>query len=146
MKIRQFSKAEISKLSDTENDAILIVESQPYGQDDDIAFNAVLPDELDENFSNRKIGRSIKDAGRTTGFFQQLGGSGVFNPTKASYHFPKQVGDILSRMNPARISIEGETWAEILPKVPFLKPEFLNTLNIQKAESTPKKNRKSKKS
>lgn len=132
MKLLQLNFTEIPLLTDKPN---IIVESQEYGQLSDFRFNVVVPDAVaDELAANTSI-RVIEDKGRTIGFWQRLGGKGVYEPKLAPLQaFSKNVLPILIKCTPAQLSFTGKTWNDILLSMPN-KEENTQIFNLSISDS-----------
>lgn len=132
MKILQFTKQQLIEMDADSSSTFLIVESQPYGLDSDIYYNAVMSDETAELFLEKDIGRRIADKGRTVGFFQHIGSGGVFEPKNASLtHFSETALAVLKKLPNAKILVHGETWNEILQAISNLQKSFVDSLNLK---------------
>jgi hypothetical protein len=132
MKLLQLNFTEIPLLTDKPN---IIVESQEYGQLSDFRFNVVVPDAVaDELTANTPI-RIIEDKGRTIGFWQRLGGKGVYEPKLAPLQaFSKNVLPIIVKCTPAQLSFTGKTWNDIILSMPN-KEENTQIFNLSISDS-----------
>lgn len=149
MKILQLGSADLQHLTGLRN---IIVESQPYGQPTDFIYHVVLNDaNADELIQNHGI-REIEDKGRTVGFYQNLGGGGIYATHAISSlscpDIPDRIRDILARQKEATLSFEGKTWKEIIGNMPFME-NVLNELGYFEGKvvtkATPRTSKRSSK-
>ena len=134
MKIRQFTQRDLERIDETFG-VFLVVESQPYGHDNDLMYNAVMSDETDKQFAEAELGRSITDKGRSIGFFQNFGGAGVFKAKHCVPYFSKSASDIIKTLPEGTISVEGQTWREIMQKARGLDQNFIDSLKLGEVSS-----------
>lgn len=98
---------------------ILIVESQVYGQDDDLIFHIACSNEIADELKHTFFLREIPDTGRTPGFWQNLGGSGVYKPKSVvPTFFSPRIATILRNKAEAQLSYTGATWRDIIASFP----------------------------
>lgn len=85
---------------------ILVLEQQPYGADSDKRYRIASSQEIQGL-------EPIQDYGRTSGWFQCLGGSGIF--IKGKIKLPNHIKQIIEKTSKNLfLSVEGNTWTEIL--------------------------------
>lgn len=156
MKLFQLKPDDVKKFATNER-AIraIVVESQNYGNPEDLLYHLAVSDESAELMKELELGREIEDKGRTVGFWQNLGGEGIHKPALAALSgFPEKLASILGQQPESKISIPGATWAEIIENAPFtreVKDVYLAKADIQessegsKPANKPKRKRGSRK-
>jgi len=149
MKLYQLNKKEMLALQDW-NIAHLVVESQNYGAESELLYHIIVSLKDEEAFNKLSIGRLIEDKGRTSGFWQNLGGSGIYaTKTVAIQSFSPNLTKLLAKQPEAKVNFSGESWEEILRSMPLhdaVKELFLQakTEQVEKS-STPVNSGKSRK-
>jgi hypothetical protein len=149
MKLYQVNKTEIETLKASKI-VILVVESQNYGMDDEFLYHIVVSLQDMEAFNELGIGRPIEDKGRTSGFWQNLGGSGIYSTkTVIMQGFSANLTKLLANQPEAKVNFSGESWEEILRSMPLgdaVKELFLEQKEEQvEKSSTPVNSGKSRK-
>lgn len=121
MKILSFGHSELSVIPpDT---PYLILESQNYGSPDDRKYHVLVNDANGNKLIRDCFIREIEDKGRTSGFWQNVGGSGVYAVHAVALQgFSPKLTDIISRRAEATLSFTGKTWKEIVTSMPFADP------------------------
>lgn len=131
-----------SALRGLESRRFLIVESQEYGQPTDFLFHVVVNNKNAKELLKLNGVREIKDTGRTVGFWQRLGGKGVYHPELVTVNgFRDGLCKVLGKCKEAKIGFEGKTWKAIIKSMPFM-PEALEAIGIDERKSVDKKSTK----
>lgn len=113
IQVVQVTLAEKDENLSTIKESGLLLELQPYGIKEEQLFHFAFPENLSLSF-----GRQITDRGRTTGFWQSLGGSGVYKPKMASLTFSNNLYKIISSAKEADIDVSGDTWVKVIEQLP----------------------------
>jgi hypothetical protein len=148
MKLYQLNKLEFIALQDWKI-VYLLVESQNYGKQNELLYHIIVSLKDEEAFKKLSIGRPIEDSGRTVGFWQNLGGSGVYGTkTVIVQGFSANLTQLLAGQPEATISFSGESWEEILRSIPekFIDHKLFLEKESEQAEksSTPVNSGKSR--
>lgn len=143
MKLLQFTNPQLVYLQDVEKPLkYLIVESQEYGNVDDFRYHIFVPNELGQHLIENKSVREIKDTGRTVGFWQRLGGRGVYLSKQAPLAgFRPALAELLSRRPDATLSFKGKTWRTIIKSIPAGYID-LEGLGFYEKSTSPRKGKK----
>lgn len=138
MKIFELTKEELKK-NDLRN-KVFLLESQVYGQDEDLRYRVAVSD----SFAEIKIGREVKDEGRTVGFWQNLGGTGLYKPDSANpLYFTERLARYIKSRPSGVITVIGETWAAILLQMPLSEnARSLLAITVPDKKKSPKKRTK----
>lgn len=136
MIIRRFTLKEFEIVKESTS-GFLLLESQPYGTPDEQLFVCALTEDTEEQFNH--LGIILNDTGRTGGFFQNKGASGVLHPQLAPFAITPNAAKIVKGMPNATIHFEGETWAEILTniseKVNIVTSTFIDAKRVKSKKS-----------
>lgn len=129
MNLVELTKQELDAVQDLK-DSFLIVESQVYGQLSDFRYHLICNKQIADEFQKRNIGRAIKDTGRTCGFWQNLGGNGIYRVDLIHLEgYPENLIKILSKCSETKLTYVGKTWKDILNLCPF-NIEFKTALGV----------------
>lgn len=113
----------------------LIVESQEYGQPSDFRYNVAVSEPTSKKLLLLDDFRLIKDTGRTVGFWQRLGGKGIYKVDLVKLQkFSPNVERILLNCKEATINFSGKTWNAIIKSMPFM-PDALAGIGIKPSKS-----------
>lgn len=146
MQLYQLNVKEFQSLTFSGDRDFILVESQVYGQPEDMLYNIVCSNRLGEYLRTTDVGRKIEDTGRTVGFWQNLGATGVLGTQSAStLNFSESLVNIIRRCPEAEINFDAPTWAEILEKMP-LSDAIKSMIDFTTPEVSTTRRKKSKKS
>lgn len=132
MQILQLQQKHLTALRDFR---FLIVESQEFGQPSDFRYHTVVNNNTAVTLMTSPLTymhdvRIVKDEGRTIGYWQRVGGKGVFRPDLAKVvGFPTNIQNILGKCQQSIIRVEGKTWKAILKSI-ITNDEVLIALGV----------------
>lgn len=122
--IYQFNQSDMDAIELLDREAIkgqaVPLETQPYGQKKDKRYHFVVTKTLQDILIEKSIGRKITDSGRTPGYWQNLGGSGVYRAEGAFLTTNATVAKIVKGMK-SELHFQGKTWQTIINQIPLAK-------------------------
>ena len=121
MRLYQLNHKEFLELKNSPHKNFLLVESQVFGQQSEFLYHIACSNELAIWLTTQELGRKIQDKGRTIGFWQNLGGKGIYKKTQsgAAMIFAPKLVAVLQKCKEAEVRFEAPTWEEIIETMPL---------------------------